>query len=111
MRISDWSSDVCSSDLVAGAAVPGVFAGRHSARVCTLPARAGMPGGRGPGPVRPAPGVRRMGAALGAAHPSLRRHSSGERRGGEEVVSTGRTRWAPYNSKKKIHKIFKDTYT
>src|SRR3546814_25604 len=31
MRISDWSSDVCSSDLAAGHAVPGGLA-RHSRR-------------------------------------------------------------------------------
>src|SRR3546814_8378174 len=30
MRISDWSSDVCSSDLVLSAIYPGVFLTKHS---------------------------------------------------------------------------------
>src|SRR3546814_8850784 len=34
MRISDWSSDVCSSDLVAPALIDGMI-GRPGARACT----------------------------------------------------------------------------
>src|SRR3546814_6547737 len=68
MRISDWSSDVCSSDLVArrvpcaarGEAVPGVhrWRGRTEARG---------------------------------------KHRSEERRVGKECVSTCRSRWSPYH--------------
>src|SRR3546814_14036010 len=69
MRISDWSSDVCSSDL------------------------------------RAAAGTRRCPAVAVPRYPvGLRRavgHRSEERRVGKECVSTCRSRWSPYHSKKK----------
>src|SRR3546814_11577055 len=64
MRISDWSSDVCSSDLSTCA--------RRDAR-------------------RQARGRR-------LRHPGRMR--SEERRVGKECVSTCRSRWSPYHSKK-----------
>src|SRR3546814_3700774 len=74
MRISDWSSDVCSSDLRAGRGerrgdlagdVPGLAdAGDHDA------------------------------APAGQQH---RDDRSEERRVGKECVSTGRSRWSPYH--------------
>src|SRR3546814_15319343 len=81
MRISDWSSDVCSSDL-----------DRHAAstvgRECSVSGEGPMAAWRSlvltlfpemfPGPLR-----------------------SEERRVGKECVSTCRSRWAPYHSKKK----------
>src|SRR3546814_4851108 len=71
LRISDWSSDVCSSDLVprwsSGGAGPGASGGA-------------------PGPAAPAP---------------VRLARSEERRVGKECVSTCRSRWSPYHSKKK----------
>src|SRR3546814_11103524 len=77
MRISDWSSDVCSSDLGAGPRrlfavallhrVEKPCAGRSAAR------RAGPAGDRRPE----------------------------ERRGGKECVSTCRSRWSPHPPKKK----------
>src|SRR3546814_13048597 len=84
MRIIDWSSDVCSSDL-------------------NLEAVLG------------ATEIRRVGADGGAElfqpldgrfadlhHFRIdRRQRSEERRVGEECVSTCRSRWAPYPSKKK----------
>src|SRR3546814_3362448 len=71
MRISDWSSDVCSSDL----------AGRH---VC---------GQRRP---RGGDSVVHVGelAHLPAIAPQRR---SEERRVGKECVSTCRSRWSPYH--------------
>src|SRR3546814_5051174 len=70
MRISDWSSDVCSSDLA-----------RSRAR------------GRAQGEVERAPcaadGDRRL---LRSAH-----DRSEERRVGKECVSTCRSRWSPYH--------------
>src|SRR3546814_5910023 len=46
MRISDWSSDVCSSDLAYSAVVPGLVPGAHwrwrvarTCEVCTLISR------------------------------------------------------------------------
>src|SRR3546814_4498683 len=80
MRISDWSSDVCSSDLgdrtrlttvLAGAAA---FAVRHKAM--------GIDDGR---------------AALALAHIAAQCERSEERRVGKECVSTCRSRWSPYH--------------
>src|SRR3546814_18723112 len=83
MRISDWSSDVCSSDLIEGK--PGDD--EHREGLChrcdpTSAARA----------CAPVPLARRGG--------SLR---SEERRVGKECVSTCRSRWAPYPYKKKTN--------
>src|SRR3546814_4865493 len=71
MRISDWSSDVCSSDLLFHAAD-----GRRRRAV-----------GRGHPPALA--GGRRQGL-----HQHRRR--SEERRVGKECVSTCRSRWSPY---------------
>src|SRR3546814_18228130 len=70
MRISDWSSDVCSSDL----------------RFSTPPGRR-----------QELPGKLCQHAAAGAALPE---RSSAERRVGKECVSTCRSRWSPYHYKK-----------
>src|SRR3546814_5846957 len=85
MRISDWSSDVCSSDLVVGVDVEDagartILAGRHVAAA-----------GGGLGPVR----FHRadLGRRLGHQRELLR---SEERRVGKECVSTCRSRWSPY---------------
>src|SRR3546814_7987564 len=93
MRISDWSSDVCSSDLQKRFEING-----HRARPCRQRSSAAV--------------WRRRGAAGRASgHQGLRfpcprpsRSSadrSEERRVGKECVSTCRSRWSPYNSKKK----------
>src|SRR3546814_3386818 len=70
MRISDWSSDVCSSDLWQGRAVDGQCRDRHRARQS----------------------VDRDGAAR-----TDDRARSEERRVGKECVSTCRSRWSPYH--------------
>src|SRR3546814_1385020 len=70
MRISDWSSDVCSSDLVE----------RQLRRAAAVGQQ------RDPPAARP-PGV--------AQHLDGRR--SEERRVGKECVSTCRSRWSPYH--------------
>src|SRR3546814_17208300 len=103
MRISDWSSDVCSSDLeaeiVADAGQHGTqrlgeaqqFAVGRSGRCDILRI---VDGHRRPSPVsRPVSGR----PAHGAAWPPR----SEERRVGKECVSTCRSRWVPSNSKKK----------
>src|SRR3546814_3827837 len=87
-RISDWSSDVCSSDLVPR--WPG-----------------GTAGGEACGLARPAPpqrGRRRTaasaGGSLAGAPPPVSRGPrcrSEERRVGKECVSTCRSRWSPYH--------------
>src|SRR3546814_3703486 len=74
LRISDWSSDVCSSDL-AGLAVPIRLPGCPCHTEGIADARATFCG------------------------PCLRRHAvrSEERRVGKECVSTCRSRWSPYH--------------
>src|SRR3546814_11620106 len=85
MRISDWSSDVCSSDL----AVLQEGAPDRLVRVQL---------GLETGPVVGDAGLDRI-AVFGQA--DRRRQRSEERRVGKECVSTCRFRWSPYNSKKK----------
>src|SRR3546814_7820504 len=70
MRISDWSSDVCSSDLS-----DDRFGGRAQCIRRSLPICARSCAGTGP------PGCNR----------------SEERRVGKECVSTCRSRWSPYH--------------
>src|SRR3546814_5656020 len=83
VRISDWSSDVCSSDLLdhlGGVRVLLVHlaeVGGHLEAVFEL-------------------GVRR--------EAGVERRSE-ERRVGKKCVSTCRSRWSPYHSKKKRHEV------
>src|SRR3546814_2686759 len=79
LRISDWSSDVCSSDLTVGVVGPKLHP-RHRHAV--------DPDGRRCRFRRPVSPFRRTGR-------SQRR--SEERRVGKECVSTCRSRWAPYH--------------
>src|SRR3546814_10121328 len=81
MRISDWSSDVCSSDLLAVSPDDDLRP--------VLPHR-----DRAGGKV-PAGEIRRQLQALSCADPALDR--SEERRVGKECVSTCRSRWSPYH--------------
>src|SRR3546814_19461053 len=94
MRISDWSSDVCSSDLTGF--VPGRAQG---------PAHPGHPDDiTRPKTFAPARIPRRCGKTPGHDvvcinnPPAVR---SEERRVGKECVSTCRSRWSPYQYKKK----------
>src|SRR3546814_3030537 len=84
MRISDWSSDVCSSDLLGGRLGLGKPAlvlrrDRHVAAAC-----------RDIGTLRrPGPQMIVLPAGIWAR--------SEERRVGKECVSTCRSRWSPYH--------------
>src|SRR3546814_19620771 len=78
MRISDWSSDVCSSDLCR----------RTPAAVPRPPATHPIP----------RPPDSRWDSSPPARPPTTR---SEERRVGKECVSTCRSRWSPYHYKKK----------
>src|SRR3546814_15355376 len=104
MRISDWSSDVCSSDLtalyaapmdpaafariarrIADASLGGLNEGEILADFCTALNEVDIPVSR---------------AVLGAdtLHPVLAgRIRSDERRVGKECVRTCRSRWSPYH--------------
>src|SRR3546814_20198584 len=99
MRISDWSSDVCSSDLVAVGigqclAAFGLEVQRPS-RPETLEDI-----------VRPRAGSDQFrlsrGFEIGAAKAERSRKSSEESRVGTECVRTCRSRWSAYHEKKKI---------
>src|SRR3546814_13425192 len=105
MRISDWSSDVCSSDLGAGKQHRHTRALRTERQVIgylrTCHARQ-----------RSIPFIQKGVAAAQAAQllPGLDQHRrktqrSEERRVGKECVSTCRSRWSPYHSKKNKTKI------
>src|SRR3546814_15959947 len=95
MRISDWSSDVCSSDLVLSrpfrlSAVPSLALVRLDA--------APVFGVRG------SLGHKTAGTNRPAGKRQFRNHifmGAEERRVGKECVSTCYTRWSPSHSKKK----------
>src|SRR3546814_3043027 len=103
MRISDWSSDVCSSDLgVVDVDGPEkadpIVAERDRRLVNALPdapldhhRRGGRHEPHQQGAVRDAPAV------AGAAHILLVHVRSEERRVGKECVSTCRSRWSLYH--------------
>src|SRR3546814_6081918 len=81
VRISDWSSDVCSSDLLARPRAAGEGDQRRAAHLRGL-YRAGLEA---------------HARALGAVGRDDHRGRSEERRVGKECVSTCRSRWSPYN--------------
>src|SRR3546814_14338038 len=102
MRISDWSSDVCSSDLAIGLELAVVAhgndqvtigSGKHLIRHQILMRIAGPPGRRARGHVI---------EILIGQHGDLAIERSEERRVGKECVSKFRSRWSPYHYKKKI---------
>src|SRR3546814_10296113 len=85
MRISDWSSDVCSSDLVFFRVIPEMTSQsihssitHSSEKAPTIPVQ----------PMLPLP------QQLETSKTSSR---SEERRVGKECVSTCRSRWSPYH--------------
>src|SRR3546814_14286013 len=89
MRISDWSSDVCSSDL-SGASTSsrtqmGAGLVRNSPNMSATAVKACSP---------PESRVRAASFLPGGCA------RSEERRVGKECVSTCRSRWSPYHSKK-----------
>src|SRR3546814_14721618 len=106
MRISDWSSDVCSSDLEIAQAVETLAV--HDAQRRPLESRHPLALRRPQAPTPPEPRWDQAGAPpdcamhaldrwfvrLVDANPALR---SEERRVGKECVSTCRPRWSPYH--------------
>src|SRR3546814_12063129 len=119
MRISDWSSDVCSSDLLpppnvvlhTRSAMMTMLAVANSDLLTILPAQwLHLP------PASPNivvfPFRERLHAApICMVHradlPLTPLARSEERRVGKECVSTCRSRWSPYHSKKKAQHIVK----
>src|SRR3546814_13703547 len=102
MRISDWSSDVCSSDLLSRAANGDLDEDIPAEIARTLPELAVAMDGL----------FRQLGENLESAQrlamfdpvtalPNRINFRSEERRVGKECVSTCRSRWSPYDLKKK----------
>src|SRR3546814_2089372 len=108
MRISDWSSDVCSSDLVKITSGGVIY---NVGDVVTIPAAS--VGGRGTGFSAPVTAVTnvandiyrikqsaftsyKIGGSSGWNFVHLTDRSE-ERRVGKECVSTCRSRWSPYH--------------
>src|SRR3546814_7134470 len=84
MRISDWSSDVCSSDLRTHAFDSGADRGTDNGVLADRGIH--HPAGKGLGEI--------FGGLKSAAEITNR---SEERRVGKECVSTCRSRWSPYH--------------
>src|SRR3546814_13581227 len=97
MRISDWSSDVCSSDL-AGVEIADVLKVLHNnadrAQRLVLEFAARLPKRRTPSPIDTC-----LDEALITA--PAKRDRSEERRVGKECVSTCRSRWSPFHKQTK----------
>src|SRR3546814_6769591 len=94
MRISDWSSDVCSSDLVHEVRLLGVDgeAGAHDHVLERVTRQPQM--GLGPVITSCLGNLRRKLFLVGRERQVVR---SEERRVGKECVSTCRSRWSPYH--------------
>src|SRR3546814_7071942 len=96
MRISDWSSDVCSSDLAGQSYLEDarqILRLSDQARSRAIAVESGQMG------------TLRVGFHDAAHHYAVVRSTfqgrSEERRVGKECVSTCRSRWSPYHLKKK----------
>src|SRR3546814_14843810 len=107
MRISDWSSDVCSSDL--GAPLSDALV-RGEVTIAPLLYNIVWTKKRDGAPVEaffPPEGVPMIPYAAGisktAANPNAAKLRSTERRVGYECVSTCRYRWSPHHVKKTIY--------
>src|SRR3546814_1473893 len=105
LRISDWSSDVCSSDLTDPIAVNVVYEGDRSvdtfAANVTQEDLAGLtdPDFNGTPNLDGAPAG--FGSDLLNLNFDTFNGRSEDRRVGKECVSTCRSRWLPYHAKKK----------
>src|SRR3546814_12126198 len=98
MRISDWSSDVCSSDLrEMRGIIFKIIGDRIAARIGLGIARHRAIGQRRIGGRR----KERQRVKIGAPRPRCVLPRSEERRVGKECVSTWRSRWSRYHQKKK----------
>src|SRR3546814_19663825 len=112
MRISDWSSDVCSSDL-RGQLLE--LLGGERMRAGDLRGHFAAMAGDDSGERVDHAGQVGEAAVLGEPAEELRgrridllRLRSEARRVGKECVGTGRSRWSPYHQKKKKKKRMKD---
>src|SRR3546814_12852544 len=98
MRISDWSSDVCSSDLIDDPAL-FFFARRAGPKHVDLMPRPASD--TKPEITQAQAMANRVAAIAEATGPAGEYGRSEERRVGKECVSPCRSRWSPYHYKKK----------
>src|SRR3546814_14651129 len=101
MRISDWSSDVCSSDLAAEVDIEfadGTFSVAGTDRRLGLAEIAAA----AHDPARLPPGLEPGLAESSLYHPSAATRPDG-RRVGKECDRTCRSQWVPYHQQKKSH--------
>src|SRR3546814_2733167 len=103
-RISDWSSDVCSSDLLLyryiASGTEALGKERSLCHGCFLDTTTPLDGVRSiSGFIERADGVQGLWVEKRVNLACIR---SEERRVGTECVSTGRSRWSPYNKEQKI---------
>src|SRR3546814_17460879 len=113
MRISDWSSDVCSSDLLfavfeqmlSAKVESAIAAGSYDLGLETLTADSFTATGSEPIYVHPATGAetRLVTIAMQQRNQPVSLRSE-ERRVGKEWASTCRSRWSPCHEKKKHKK-------
>src|SRR3546814_14088315 len=99
MRISDWSSDVCSSDLPPAHCEQGARRPAGTARPCLGDQSDCARGMTVPDKVN-------LAAAFATFHDHWNPRSE-ERRVGKECVSTCRSRWSPYHYKKILNTTYK----
>src|SRR3546814_14000764 len=106
MRISDWSSDVCSSDLLANDVVDSIVLRRPgNATRSSRKLRASQPACAAFLQRRQNAGVKSTSKVKTSSRPtSIATIRSEERRVGKESVSTCRSRWSPKHEKKKTTK-------
>src|SRR3546814_19038015 len=99
MRISDWSSDVCSSDLSIFSSIGHVLTGAGQSLLCQAVRMERIQGVL-------VSLLHTQAAAIVKRVPEdpSRSFRSEERRVGKECVSTCRSRWSPYHQKKKQNK-------
>src|SRR3546814_11578391 len=98
MRISDWSSDVCSSDLPVGAVERGRAVSIAVGRIDQRAMHGESPWRIRPGAIgRPPPNGFCVNAARLIGLVAQEKGRSEESRGGKECVSKCRARWSPYH--------------
>src|SRR3546814_18831187 len=99
MRISDWSSDVCSSDLVDGGRRVGLGGGVGDVVGADDEGHVGI--GEAAVDVLQLENIVIGHVGLGQQNVHVPRHRSEERRVGKECVRTCRSRWSQYHYKTK----------
>src|SRR3546814_12149059 len=103
MRISDWSSDVCSSDLVTFPRNVGQVPLHYDMKNTGRPIELGAPGAKYVSRYLDAPNTPLYPFGYGLSYTSFSYSPvtldkrSEERRVGKECVSTFKSRWSPYH--------------